>query len=134
MLLHFHPLFIYRHQVIKQADVVLATVLLPDQFTHEQRKRIFEYYDPLTTGDSSLSESMQSIAAAWVGNWQAANDYLLDAVERRSGRPGEESARRHARGLRRWHVVGPDLSASRACRTMATRSTSALGCRPASAG
>ena len=80
LLLHFHPLFIYRHQVIKQADVVLATVLLPDQFTHEQRKRIFEYYDPLTTGDSSLSESMQSIAAAWVGNWEAANDYLLDAV------------------------------------------------------
>src|SRR5690606_40279572 len=52
LLLHYHPLVIYRHQVIKQADLVLATFLLPDEFTPEQRKRIFDYYDPLTTGRS----------------------------------------------------------------------------------
>jgi alpha,alpha-trehalose phosphorylase len=80
LLLHFHPLFIYRHQVIKQADVVLATVLLRHMFTPEQSKRIFEYYDPLTTGDSSLSESIQSIAAAEAGEWDAAGSYLTDAV------------------------------------------------------
>lgn len=80
LLLHFHPLVIYRHQVIKQADVVLATVMLPERFTPDERRRIFEYYDPLTTGDSSLSECMQAIAAADVGKFRTAEEYLVDAT------------------------------------------------------
>ena len=80
LLLHYHPLVIYRHQVIKQADVVLATVLLPDRFTAEERRRIFEYYDPLTTGDSSLSECIQTIAAVDVGKYRSAEEYLVDAA------------------------------------------------------
>ena len=80
LLLHFHPLVIYRHQVIKQADVVLATVLLPGRFTADERRRIFAYYDPITTGDSSLSESIQAIAAAAVGKYRSAEEYLIDAM------------------------------------------------------
>jgi alpha,alpha-trehalose phosphorylase len=80
LLLHHHPLVIYRHQVIKQADVVLATVLLPGRFSQRERERIFEYYDPLTTGDSSLSESIQAIASAAVGNYRSAEEYLVDAM------------------------------------------------------
>jgi len=80
LLLHYHPLVIYRHQVIKQADVVLATVLLPDRFTPEERRRIFEYYDPLTTGDSSLSECVQAIAAVDVGKYRSGEEYLVDAA------------------------------------------------------
>jgi alpha,alpha-trehalose phosphorylase len=80
LLLHYHPLVIYRHQVIKQADVVLATVLLPDRFTAQERRRIFDYYDPLTTGDSSLSECIQAIAAADVRKYRTAEEYLIDAV------------------------------------------------------
>ena len=80
LLLHFHPLVIYRHQVIKQADVVLATVMLPERFTDEERRRIFDYYDPLTTGDSSLSECIQAIAAADAGKYRTAEEYLVDAV------------------------------------------------------
>jgi alpha,alpha-trehalose phosphorylase len=80
LLLHYHPLVIYRHQVIKQTDVVFATVLLPERFTAEERRRIFEYYDPLTTGDSSLSECIQAIAAADVGKYRSAEEYLIDAV------------------------------------------------------
>jgi alpha,alpha-trehalose phosphorylase len=80
LLLHYHPLVIYRHQVIKQTDVVLATVMLPDRFTADERRRIFEYYDPLTTGDSSLSECIQAIAAADVGKYRSAEEYLVDAV------------------------------------------------------
>ncbi|MDG6106308.1 HAD-IA family hydrolase [Dactylosporangium aurantiacum] len=80
LLLHYHPLVIYRHQVIKQADVVLATVLLPDRFTAHERRRIFEYYDPLTTGDSSLSECIQAIAAADAGKYRSAEEYLVDAA------------------------------------------------------
>src|SRR5665811_2561713 len=61
LLLHFHPLVIYRHQVLKQADVVLALYLLSSEFTPAQKRADFEYYDPLTTGDSTLSSVVQSI-------------------------------------------------------------------------
>ncbi|MBD0322173.1 MAG: glycoside hydrolase family 65 protein, partial [Aldersonia sp.] len=80
LLLSHHPLVIYRHQVIKQADVVLATVLLPEEFTVEERRRIFEYYDALTTGDSSLSECIQAIAAADAEKYRTAEEYLVDAL------------------------------------------------------
>jgi alpha,alpha-trehalose phosphorylase len=80
LLLHHHPLVIYRHQVIKQTDVVLATVMLPDRFTADERRRIFDFYDPLTTGDSSLSQCIQAIAAADAGRYRSAEDYLADAA------------------------------------------------------
>jgi alpha,alpha-trehalose phosphorylase len=80
LLLSHHPLVIYRHQVIKQADVVLATVLLPERFSAEERRRVFEYYDALTTGDSSLSECIQAIAAADAGKYRTAEEYLVDAL------------------------------------------------------
>jgi alpha,alpha-trehalose phosphorylase len=67
LLLHFHPLVIYRFQVIKQADVVLAMLLQGDEFSEEEKRRNFEYYDALTTGDSTLSASTQAIVAAEVG-------------------------------------------------------------------
>ena len=57
----------YRRQVLKQADVVMAMFLLGNEFTAEQKRRNFEYYDPITTGDSSLSASIQSIVASEIG-------------------------------------------------------------------
>ncbi len=80
LLLHFHPLVIYRHQVIKQADVVLAMVLLGDEFDRETKRRNFDYYDPLTTGDSSLSACMQSILAADIGYEAKALEYFNYAL------------------------------------------------------
>jgi len=74
--LHFHPLVIYRHQVLKQADIVLAMFLLGNEFSEEQKRRNFEYYDPLTTGDSSLSACVQSIIAAEIGNERQALEYF----------------------------------------------------------
>jgi alpha,alpha-trehalose phosphorylase len=73
--LHHHPLVIYRHQVIKQADVVLAMFLLGHEFSAEQKKRNFDYYDPMTTGDSSLSASVQAIVAAELGYREKAGQY-----------------------------------------------------------
>ena len=67
LLLHFHPLVIYRYQITKQADLVLAMFLAGDRFTPEQRKANFDYYDPITTGDSTLSAVVQSIMAAEAG-------------------------------------------------------------------
>ena len=80
LLLHYHPLVIYRHQVIKQADIVLAMFLLGNEFSMEQKKRNFDYYDPLTTGDSSLSACIQGIVAAEIGYDDAAIKYLRYAV------------------------------------------------------
>ena len=70
LLLHYHPLVIYRFQVLKQADVVLALFLQGDSFTPEEKRADFEYYDPLTTGDSTLLAVVQSILAAEVGREQ----------------------------------------------------------------
>ncbi|MBN1141627.1 MAG: glycoside hydrolase family 65 protein [Deltaproteobacteria bacterium] len=80
LLLHYHPLVIYRHKVIKQADVVLALFLLGDEFSLEAKKRNFDFYDPLTTGDSSLSACIQSIVATEVGDEEKANSYGFSAV------------------------------------------------------
>ena len=76
LMLHYHPLVIYRHQVLKQPDVVLAQVLLSGRFTMAEKRRNFDYYDPLTTGDSSLSPCIQSIAAAELGYTAKAYEYF----------------------------------------------------------
>jgi alpha,alpha-trehalose phosphorylase len=80
LLLHYHPLVIYRHQVLKQADIVLAMFLLGNEFSDEQKRRNFDYYDPLTTGDSSLSACVQSIIAAEIGNERQALEYFQYAL------------------------------------------------------
>ncbi|MBC7589439.1 MAG: glycoside hydrolase family 65 protein [Salinibacterium sp.] len=80
LLLHYHPLVIYRFQVIKQADVVLALFLQGDKFTAEEKKSDFDYYDPITTGDSTLSAVVQSIIAAEVGYSELALKYFMDGV------------------------------------------------------
>ena len=80
LLLHHHPLVIYRFQVLKQADIVLAMFLLGDEFSTEQKRRNFDYYDPLTTGDSSLSACVQSIIAAEVGREDKALEYFRYAL------------------------------------------------------
>ncbi|MFC7480856.1 glycoside hydrolase family 65 protein [Luedemannella flava] len=80
LLLHFHPLVIYRYQVIKQADIVLAMYLLANEFSENQKRRNFEYYDPLTTGDSSLSACVQSIIAAEIGDQTRALRYFNYAL------------------------------------------------------
>jgi len=80
LLLHYHPLVIYRYQVLKQADVVMAMLLLPDEFDDELRKANFDYYDPLTTGDSSLSACVQSIVASQIGYPELAMQYFRRAL------------------------------------------------------
>jgi alpha,alpha-trehalose phosphorylase len=80
LMLHYHPLVIYRFQVLKQADVVLALFLQGDRFTAEEKRKDFEYYDPITTGDSTLSAVVQSVIAAEVGYQDAALRYFLMAL------------------------------------------------------
>ncbi|HJT57813.1 MAG TPA: glycosyl hydrolase family 65 protein [Ktedonobacteraceae bacterium] len=80
LLLHFPYFDLYRKQVIKQADLVLAMYLRSEAFTAEQKARNFAYYEPLTVRDSSLSASAQAILAAEVGQLQLAYDYLGEAA------------------------------------------------------
>lgn len=80
LLLHYHPLVIYRFQVLKQADVVLALFLQGEHFTVEQKRADFDYYDAITTGDSTLSGVVQSIIAAEVGYHDLALRYFYDAL------------------------------------------------------
>ncbi|HXR65108.1 MAG TPA: glycosyl hydrolase family 65 protein [Ktedonobacteraceae bacterium] len=80
LLLHFPYFDLYRKQVVKQADLVLAMHLRGDAFTLEQKMRNFVYYEPLTVRDSSLSASTQAVIAAEVGQLQLAYDYLGEAA------------------------------------------------------
>jgi alpha,alpha-trehalose phosphorylase len=80
LLLFYHPLNIYRKQVIKQADVVLAMFLLGEDFPPETKKRNFDFYDPLTTGDSSLSSCVEAIIAAQTGDMEKAIRYGMAAL------------------------------------------------------
>jgi alpha,alpha-trehalose phosphorylase len=80
LLLYYHPLDIYRRQVIKQADVILAMFLLGHEFTLEEKRRNFLFYDPLTTGDSSLSSCIEAIVAAEIGEFEKAIDYSTAAL------------------------------------------------------
>jgi alpha,alpha-trehalose phosphorylase len=80
LLLNYHPLVIYRFQVLKQADVVLAQFLCSQDFTPKEKLADFDYYDPLTTGDSSLSAVAQAIMAADVGYQELAQKYFAAAL------------------------------------------------------
>jgi alpha,alpha-trehalose phosphorylase len=80
LLLHFPYFDLYRKQVVKQADLVLALHVLGDAFTDEQKARDFAYYERLTVRDSSLSASTQAVVAAEVGHLELAYDYFAEAA------------------------------------------------------
>ncbi len=80
LLLHFPYFDLYRKQVVKQADLVLALHRRGDAFTPEQKARNFAYYERLTVRDSSLSPCTQAVMAAEVGHLGLAYDYLVEAA------------------------------------------------------
>jgi alpha,alpha-trehalose phosphorylase len=80
LLLHYHPLVIYRHQVCKQADVVLALLLLSNQFSLDDKRRDFDFYERVTTHDSSLSSCIFSIVASEIGYRDKAYSYFMETA------------------------------------------------------
>jgi alpha,alpha-trehalose phosphorylase len=80
LLLHFPYFELYRKQVIKQADLVLAMHLRGDAFTPEQKARNFAYYEARTVRDSSLSACTQAVIAAETGHLELAHDYMAEAA------------------------------------------------------
>lgn len=80
LLLHYHSLVIYRHQVCKQADVLLALLLLDREFERADKRRDFDYYEPITTHDSSLSRCIFGMVASEIGYDDKAYSYFVDGV------------------------------------------------------
>jgi alpha,alpha-trehalose phosphorylase len=80
LLLNFPYYLLYSSQVVKQADLVLASYVCAECFDPEQRARDFEYYERITVRDSSLSASVQAIVAADVGQLELAYDYLAETA------------------------------------------------------
>ncbi|MFG2061632.1 glycoside hydrolase family 65 protein [Micromonospora sp. NPDC048871] len=80
LLLHFPYLELYRHQVVKQADLVLAMQRFPGEFSAEEKAANFAYYQPRTVRDSSLSASPQGVLAAELGHLDLAYDLFTESV------------------------------------------------------
>jgi trehalose/maltose hydrolase-like predicted phosphorylase len=80
LLIHYHPLVIYRHQVCKQADFVLALFLLGHQFTVDEKKKNYDFYEKVTTHDSSLSTCIFSIVASEIGYFDKAYRYFMNTA------------------------------------------------------
>ena len=108
LLLNYPYFDLYRKQVVKQADLVLAMFTRGDAFTESEKGRNFEYYERLCVRDSSLSACVQSVIAAEVGHLDLAYDYFAEAalldledlehntrdgIQHRFGRPGRGSRR-----------------------------------------
>lgn len=81
LLLHYHPLYLYRHQVCKQADTVLAHFVFEDAQDEETIRKSFAYYEQVTTHDSSLSTCIFSIVASKLGLTEKAYAYFGDSAK-----------------------------------------------------
>lgn len=81
LLLHYHPLHLYRHQVCKQADTVLAHFIFEDAQTIDTIRKSFDYYEKITTHDSSLSTCIFSIVASKLGLVEKAYEYFGDSAK-----------------------------------------------------
>lgn len=80
LLLHFHPMVIYRHQVTKQADSLLAELHFPQDYSTDQITRDYDYYEKVTTHDSSLSRSIFSVLASRIGKVEKGYEYFMDTA------------------------------------------------------
>ena len=76
LLLHYHPLTIYRYQVCKQADAVLAMFLKSSEFSYERKAATLKYYEGITTQDSTLSPGTFAIVSAECNELEKAYEYL----------------------------------------------------------
>jgi alpha,alpha-trehalose phosphorylase len=80
LLLHYPYFDLYRKQVVKQADLVLAMQVCGEAFSAQEKVRNFDYYERITVRDSSLSACTQAVMAAEVGQLELAYDYFAEAA------------------------------------------------------
>lgn len=70
----------HTHRVVKQADIIVAMYLLQDEFTVEQMREAYDFYEPMTLHYSSLSYNTHSIIATKIGREDQAYDYFMKAA------------------------------------------------------
>ncbi len=80
LLLHEPYVRLYRKQVLKQPDLVLAMHWCGESFTPEQKARNVDYYERRTVRDSSLSACTQAVMCAEVGHLELAHDYVHESA------------------------------------------------------
>ncbi|GKU23671.1 glycoside hydrolase family 65 protein [Clostridium folliculivorans] len=71
----------YRSKALKQADVLELMVLFQKEFSREQIIKAYEYYEPITTHDSSLSAAIHSIICCWIGKEEDTEKFLNKAID-----------------------------------------------------
>ena len=79
LLLNYHPLTIYRHQILKQSDAVLAQYLMKD-ISKDIMSRTFYYYEDINTHDSSLSKSVSGLMATRLRDEKLSYDLFIDSL------------------------------------------------------
>ena len=77
---NFHFLYLYRHQVLKQADTLLAMVVLNENFDTETIKKNYDFYEPKTIHESSLSQCIHSILASLIGYKEKAYEFFISSA------------------------------------------------------
>lgn len=77
LLNNHHPLVVYRYQVSKQADLILALFLLNHKFSKEDIRKNFDFYETVTVHESSLSACIFSIVANSIGYHEKAYSYFM---------------------------------------------------------
>lgn len=77
---NYHPLFIMRHRMSKQADAILGFYLHNDCFTEEEIRRNYDFYQEVTLHHSSLSTCIFGIVASDIGYYEEAYRYFSDSA------------------------------------------------------
>ena len=129
LLLHFHPLVIYRFQVLKQADVVLALLLQGDEFTPAEKRADFDVLRPAHHG---RLDALGRRAVDHRGRGRATTSLALQLLHlrpvRRPRRPAQQHGRRRARRLHRRRVERPGVRLRRLPRPRRPTSRSTRAC------
>lgn len=77
---NFHPLFVYRQRMSKQADAILGMYLHSNLFTEEELKRNYDFYQEVTLHHSSLSTCIFGILACEIGYYEEAYTYFSQSA------------------------------------------------------
>lgn len=80
LLLHYHHMTLSRFQVCKQADTILAYLLLDSDEKHSTMRNSYNWYEKITTHDSSLSYAAFSLMAARLDDPEKAYRYYARTV------------------------------------------------------
>ena len=67
-------------QVLKQPDVLMLSFLLPEKFSAEIIKANWDYYEPKSVNDSSLSHTVHCVTACQTGNIEEAYKYFQSGI------------------------------------------------------